>query len=120
MNRNPERASADIQKTQVIRNGAIVETTNTFVDNLNDIQLQSYQTYQRILTGKFAVYGSDAQQLANQAYNEYIEYEQLVTPETKSFILLVKPKDAKTIKDLANRFLTFYRSSKSRYTMSGL
>jgi hypothetical protein len=120
MNRNPERASADIQKTQVIRNGAIVETTNTFVDNLNDIQLQSYQTYQRILKGKFAVYGSDAQQLANQAYNEYIEYEQLVTPETKSFILLVKPKDAKTIKDLANRFLTFYRSSKSRYTMSGL
>ena len=120
MIRNPERAKSDIQKTQIIQNGAIVPTTNTFVDNLNDIQLQSFQTYERILNSKFASYGGDAQLLAKQSYREYIEFKQLVTPETKSFVLEIRAKDAKLIKSLADRFLLFYNSSKSRYTMSGL
>tara|TARA_B100000902_G_scaffold72167_1_gene77488 strand:+ start:1140 stop:2714 length:1575 start_codon:yes stop_codon:yes gene_type:complete len=120
MNRNTDRAAANIKNTQVVQNGAIVPTTNTFVDNLNDVQLQSFTTYQKIINGKFAVYGSEAQILANQAYLEYVEYEQLITPETKSFVLVVEAKDAATIESLAQRFLRFYRSSKSRYTMSGL
>lgn len=120
MNRNPERAESNIQKTQVITNGAITPTTNTFVDNLNSIQLQSYETYARILNGKFASYGGDAQILANQAYREYIEFEQLVSPQTKAFVLEIKNTDSKLIKSLADRFLLFYRSSKSRYTMDGL
>ena len=118
--RDKDDATADVNETLVIKNGELTATTNTFVDNLNDIQLQSYQTYERILRSRFASYGSSAPDLAVQAYNEYIEFDALKTPETKLFILQVEIKDADLIENLADRFLLFYRSSKSRYTMDGL
>jgi hypothetical protein len=118
--KDPDDAKASVTKTGVISNGEIQPTSNTFVDSLNDIQLQSYQTYERILRNKFLSYDAPAPALAVQAYSEYIEFNSLRTPETKNFINVIEIKDANLIKQLADRFLTFYRSSKSRYTLSNL
>lgn len=118
--RDPDQAQADVNNTKVIENNAITPPANTFEDTLNDVQLQSFRTYERIIDGKFAVYGSTGQILANLTYREYVEFEKLVTPETRNFIVQISAAEAQTIQDLANRFLTFYRSSKSRYTMDGL
>jgi hypothetical protein len=118
--KDPDDAQANVTKTGVITNGELQPTSNTFVDNLNDIQLQSYQTYERILRNKFIYYEAPAPDLAVQAYNEYIEFNSLKTPETKNLINVIEIKDANLIKQLADRFLTFYRSSKSRYTLTNV
>jgi hypothetical protein len=115
-----DQAAASINRTQVVRNGELQPASNNFVDNLNSIQLQSFQTYERIINSRFSSYSSDASNLATQAYREYIEFDSLRTPETKVFINQVDPNDARLIKQLADRFLTFYRSSRSRYSLENL
>ena len=118
--RDPEDAKANINNTVEVVNGELQPVSTSFIDNLNDIQLQSYETYGRILRSKFISYNSEAPDLAVQAYNEYIEFDSLRTPETKQFVSIIEPNDAALIKQLADRFLTFYRSSRSRYTLTNL
>lgn len=117
---DPDQAGASIDRTQIVTNGELQPASNTFVENLNSIQLQSYQTYDRILQSRFSIYGGNAPDLATQAYREYIEFESLRTPETKLFINQIDVKDSQLIKQLADRFLTFYRSSRSRYSLENL
>lgn len=117
---DPDDAAANIAQTQIVKNGELQPTTNSFVDNLNSIQLQSFETYERIIQSRFASYGDTAPDLATQAYREYIEFNSLRTPETKIFISQVQINDAQLIKQLADRFLTFYRSSRSRYSLENL
>lgn len=115
-----EQAAASIDRTQVVRNGELQPASNSFVDNLNSIQLQSFQTYERIINSRFSSYGGNAPSLATQAYREYIEFDSLRTPDTKVFINQIELNDARLIKQLADRFLTFYRSSRSRYSLENL
>jgi hypothetical protein len=117
---DPEDAGADIAKTKVVKNGELQPTTNSFVDTLNSIQLQSFQTYEKILQSRFISYGDAAPALATQAYREYIEFNSLRTPETKLFVAQIQLNDAQLIKQLADRFLLFYRSSRSRYSLENL
>lgn len=118
--KDTEDANANINKTSEIVNGSVQSVSTSFVDNLNDIQLQSYETYARILRSKFISYYPQAPDLAVQSYNEYIEFNSLRTPETKQFVTIIDLNDANLIKQLADRFLTFYRSDRSRYTLSNL
>jgi hypothetical protein len=115
-----EQAAANINKTQIVINGELQPASNSFVDNLNSIQLQSFQTYEKILNSRFTSYGGNAPNLATQAYREYIEFNSLRTPETKVFINQIDLNDSRLIKQLADRFLTFYRSSRSRYSLENL
>lgn len=115
-----DQAQANVNRTQVIKNGELQPVSNTFVDNLNSIQLQSFETYDRIIRSRFTSYGGTAPELASQAYREYIEFESLRTPDTKLFINNINYNDAQLIKQLADRFLTFYRSSRSRYSLENL
>lgn len=117
---DPDDAKANINNTQIISNGALQPVSNTFVDNLNSIQLQSFETYERIIASRFTSYGGNASELASQAYREYIEFGNLRTPDTKIFITQIDLADAQLIKQLADRFLTFYKSSRSRYTLANL
>lgn len=117
---DPEDAGADIAKTKVVKNGELQPTTNSFVESLNSIQLQSFQTYEKILQSRFISYGDAAPALATQAYREYIEFNSLRTPETKLFVAQIQLNDAQLIKQLADRFLLFYRSSRSRYSLENL
>lgn len=117
---NREQAEADISKTQVVNDGALQPANNTFIDNLNSIQLQSFETYERIIRSRFTKYDAESPDLAAQAYREYIEFDSLRTPETKVFLNSIELSDAQLIKQLADRFLTFYRSSRSRYTLENL
>lgn len=117
---DPEDAGADIAKTKVVKNGELQPTTNSFVDTLNSIQLQSFQTYEKILQSRFTSYGDAAPALATQAYREYIEFNSLRTPDTKLFVSQIQLNDAQLIKQLADRFLLFYRSSRSRYSLENL
>lgn len=118
--KDPNDASANIQKTSVVVNGELKPVTNRFEDNLNSVQLQSFNTYENILRSKFISYNNNAPNLAVQAYREYIEFDRLKTPETRSFINVIEKADADLIKNLADRFLLFFRSSKSRYTLTNL
>ena len=115
-----DQAQASINRTQVVINGELQPASNSFVDNLNSIQLQSFETYDRIIRSRFSSYGGTAPALAAQAYREYIEFESLRTPDTKLFINTIDYTDAQLIKQLADRFLTFYRSSRSRYSLENL
>lgn len=118
--KDPDDAAASVDKTQVVQDGQLTSVTNSFVDNLNDVQLQSYETYARIIRSRFAPYGNNTPDVAVQAYNEYIEFGNLRTPETRLLVNSVKINDANQIKQLADRFLVFYRSDKSRYTLDNL
>ncbi len=113
-------AQANINNTQVVRNGELQPASNSFTENFNSIQLQSYQTYERIIRSRFTSYSPSASELAVQAYSEYVEFESLRTPETKVFLTQVELNDAQLIKQLADRFLLFYRSSRSRYSLENL
>jgi hypothetical protein len=113
-------AQSNINQTQIVRNGELQPASNRFIENLNSIQLQSYQTYERILRSRFSRYGENAPNLAVKSYNEYIEFESLRTPDTKLFVNQVELTDAQLIKQLADRFLIFYRSSRSRYSLENL
>jgi hypothetical protein len=117
---DPDDAKANIVNTQIIRNNELYPVSNSFVENLNSIQLQSFETYERILQSKFTSYGGTAPQLATVAYREYIEFGNLRTPDTKLFITQIQLNDAQLIKQLADRFLLFYRSSRSRYSLENL
>lgn len=113
-------ANANINKNSQVVEGSVQPVSTSFVDNLNDIQLQSYETYARILRSKFISYYPQAPELAVQAYSEYIEFNSLRTPETKQFVTIIEINDANLIKQLADRFLAFYRSDRSRYTLTNL
>lgn len=117
---DPDDAGANINNTQIVRNGELQPVYNSFVESLNSIQLQSFQTYERILQSRFTSYGGDAPVLATQAYREYVEFNGLRTPETKLFVSQIQLNDAQLIKQLADRFLLFYRSSRSRYSLENL
>lgn len=118
--KDSDEAAADLQRTGVVNNGEIQPVSNSFFDNLNSIQAQSLKTYENIITSKFSSYGESAATTAITAYREYIEFGKLKTPATRNLLTQVTAQDSNLIKQFADRFLLFYRSDRSRYTMSNL
>ena len=107
-----EQAQSDITKTHVVKDGAVVDTPQTFADTLNSVQRQSFETYQRIAFNRIQ------DDRIPQLYEELITVGTPATPATRDLYNTLSQKDRDFINNLATRFETFYASQRSGTTLS--
>jgi hypothetical protein len=102
-----EEAKSNVDQTYVVEDGAVVNTPKTFVDTLNSIQRQSFETYQRI------AYNRIQDDRIPSLYLELITNNSPATPDTRDLYTNLSTSDREFVDNLVTRFNTFYASQRS-------
>lgn len=107
-----EEAQSNVNQTYAVENGSVVDTPQTFVDTLNSVQRQSFETYQRIALNRI------------QDDGVVVLYEELVTngapasPATRELYTNLSMADRQFLDNLVTRFNNFYASQRSGTTVA--
>lgn len=107
-----EEAQSNVNQTYAVENGTVVTTPQTFVDTLNSVQKQSFQTYQRIALNRI------------QDDRVVVLYEELVTngapasPATRELYTNLSVADRQFLNNIVTRFNNFYASQRSGTTVA--
>lgn len=107
-----EEAESDVTQTHVIQNGTVINTPQTFVDTLNSVQAQSFETYQRIALDRLD------DERAPQLYEELVTNGSPATPTTRELYTNMTVEDRKFFDNIVTRFNNFYASQRSGTTLS--
>jgi hypothetical protein len=107
-----EEAQSNVNQTYAVDNGSVVTTPQTFKDTLNSVQLQSFETYQRIALNRLQDDRTPA------LYEELVTNKAPASPATRELYTNLSTNDRTFLDNLVTRFNNFYASERSGATLS--